>query len=89
MRNGFVQDWRGFWAVGGLTRFLTSGVLCDSAENLRPGFQSKSEIQGSFPFDCTQGQDDYVSWVRYFFRHRPAMLLKAADAVVTDFSADG
>jgi hypothetical protein len=22
MRNAFVQDWRGFWLVGGLTGFL-------------------------------------------------------------------
>ena len=35
MRNAFVQDWRGFWAVGGLTGFM-GRLFESSAVKLRP-----------------------------------------------------
>ncbi len=69
MRNAFVQDWRGFYAVGGLTRFsgvalrrfcseFTSRTLVNEKQ-----IQDKSKYRDPSPFDCAQGQDDDLRWL--------------------------
>ncbi|MGF7179770.1 hypothetical protein HDF11_001250 [Tunturiibacter psychrotolerans] len=64
MRNAFVQDWRGFWAVGGLTGFLVGALrrFCSEfTSRTLMNEKQKSKYRDPSPFDCALGQDDDVT----------------------------